>query len=77
MQSMYFFLFSLLKPNPTPCRFAVVVCPVYEDPDDQQDSQMQNSTPFGWSWLSTVNRVNSQVMKVLFVFLFLIFWGKC
>lgn len=47
-------------------RFALVVCPVYEDPEDQQSSyfDLQNSAPFPWSWLSTVNRVNSQVQKV-------------
>lgn len=47
-------------------RFAIVVCPVYEDPSDQSSSpfNLQNSDPFTWSWLSTINRVNSQVMKV-------------
>jgi tRNA-splicing endonuclease subunit Sen2 len=47
-------------------RFALVVCPVYEDEEDQQSSlvDLQNSTPFSWSWLSTINRVNSQVQKV-------------
>lgn len=47
-------------------RFAVVVIPVYEDPSDQESSpfNLQNSHTFSWSWLSTVNRVNSQVQKV-------------
>ena len=49
-------------------RFAVVVCPVYEDPDDQASSPftLQNVEPFTWSWLSTINRVNSQVQKARF-----------
>ena len=44
----------------------MVVIPVYEDPADQASSPFTlcNSTPFSWSWLSTVNRVNSQVQKV-------------
>lgn len=47
--------------------FALVVCPVYEDPQDQVNStlSLENSNPFPWSWLSTVNRVNSQVQKTL------------
>ncbi|KAH7911055.1 hypothetical protein BJ138DRAFT_1151575 [Hygrophoropsis aurantiaca] len=47
--------------------FAIVVCPVYEDPADQANSpfELQNSSPFTWSWLSTINRVNSQVQKTL------------
>ncbi|TFK39402.1 hypothetical protein BDQ12DRAFT_55301 [Crucibulum laeve] len=47
--------------------FALVVCPVYEDPEDQATSSidLQNSSPFAWSWLSTINRVNSQVQKTL------------
>ena len=52
-------------------RFALVVCPVYEDPEDQKSSifDLQNSSPFPWSWLSTINRVNSQVQKVFLTFL--------
>lgn len=44
----------------------MVVCPVYEDPADQATSpfDFQNASPFPWSWLSTINRVNSQVQKV-------------
>ncbi|KAJ6581226.1 hypothetical protein B0H19DRAFT_1251454 [Mycena capillaripes] len=47
--------------------FSVVVCPVYEDPADQEASTMDlhHSSPFAWSWLSTINRVNSQVYKTL------------
>ncbi|KAG6381574.1 hypothetical protein JVT61DRAFT_168 [Boletus reticuloceps] len=46
--------------------FAIVVCPVYEDPADQDGSsfELNNTSPFSWSWLSTINRVNSQVQKV-------------
>ncbi|KAL0580589.1 tRNA splicing endonuclease subunit sen2 [Marasmius crinis-equi] len=61
--------YLLYKRGPvfTHAEFAVVVCPVYEDPADQETStvDLQNATPFGWSWLSTINRVNSQVMKTL------------
>ena len=48
------------------CRFAVVVLPVYEDPEDQKTSpfNLNNADPFSWTWLSTINRVNSQVQKV-------------
>ncbi|KAG2011385.1 tRNA-intron endonuclease [Coprinopsis cinerea AmutBmut pab1-1] len=47
--------------------FALVVMPVYEDEQGQASSMvnLQNSTPFTWSWLSTINRVNSQVQKTL------------
>ncbi|KIJ62045.1 hypothetical protein HYDPIDRAFT_176783 [Hydnomerulius pinastri MD-312] len=47
--------------------FAIVVCPVYEDPADQESSpfNLQNASPFSWSWLSTINRVNAQVQKTL------------
>ncbi|KAJ8094684.1 tRNA splicing endonuclease subunit sen2 [Marasmius tenuissimus] len=61
--------YLLYKRGPvfTHAEFAIVVCPVYEDPADQEAStvDLQNATPFGWSWLSTINRVNSQVMKTL------------
>lgn len=48
-------------------RFALVVIPVYEEPTDRDTSpfDLQNVDPFSWSWLSTINRVNSQVHKVL------------
>ncbi|KAF9045704.1 hypothetical protein BDZ89DRAFT_1007929 [Hymenopellis radicata] len=47
--------------------FALVICPVYEDPADQKSSRtnLQNATPFSWTWLSTINRVNTQVQKTL------------
>ncbi|KAJ7623450.1 hypothetical protein FB45DRAFT_752187 [Roridomyces roridus] len=47
--------------------FSVVVCPVYEDPADQELSvvDIHNSAAFPWSWLSTINRVNTQVFKTL------------
>lgn len=50
-------------------RFGVVVIPVYEDPIDQESSlfDLQNANPFPWSWLSTINRVNSQVQKVFYM----------
>lgn len=47
--------------------FALVLIPVYEDPDDAKTSpfDLQNVAPFSWQWLSTINRVNSQVQKTL------------
>ncbi|KAH7890721.1 hypothetical protein F5I97DRAFT_1923211 [Phlebopus sp. FC_14] len=47
--------------------FAIVVCPVYEDPADKESSpfDLRNTCPFSWSWLSTINRVNAQVQKTL------------
>ncbi|KAF5355313.1 hypothetical protein D9758_006015 [Tetrapyrgos nigripes] len=61
--------YLLYKKGPvfTHAEFAIVVCPVYEDPADQEISttNLQNASPFGWHWLSTINRVNSQVMKTL------------
>ncbi|EIN06185.1 hypothetical protein PUNSTDRAFT_73149 [Punctularia strigosozonata HHB-11173 SS5] len=47
--------------------FALVLCPVYEAPADRSSSPftLQNVDPFEWSWLSTINRVNSQVHKTL------------
>jgi hypothetical protein len=47
-------------------RFAMVLIPVYEDPDDVVSSPfaLSNVEPFTWQWLSTINRVNSQVQKV-------------
>ncbi|KAF5390743.1 hypothetical protein D9757_004540 [Collybiopsis confluens] len=59
--------YLLYKRGPvfTHAEFSIVVCPVYEDPEDQQVSttRLQNASPFTWSWLSTINRANSQVMK--------------
>ncbi|KAF8972645.1 hypothetical protein BDZ97DRAFT_848568 [Flammula alnicola] len=61
--------YLLYKRGPvfTHAEFALVVLPVYEDPEDQKSSSidLQNSSPFAWSWLSTINRVNSQVQKTL------------
>ncbi|KAI0305925.1 hypothetical protein B0F90DRAFT_1694575 [Multifurca ochricompacta] len=47
--------------------FAVVLIPVYEDARDAESSpfSLSNSEPFTWQWLSTINRVNSQVQKTL------------
>ncbi|KAI0666774.1 hypothetical protein C8Q78DRAFT_983502 [Trametes maxima] len=47
--------------------FAVVVIPVYEDPADKESSpfNLPNADTFSWTWLSTVNRVNSRVQKTL------------
>ncbi|CAE6482159.1 unnamed protein product [Rhizoctonia solani] len=47
--------------------FALVVIPVYEEPLDKDTSpfQLQNTDPFSWSWLSTLNRINTQVKKTL------------
>ena len=44
----------------------MVLIPVYEDPDDAKSSPfaLSNVEPFTWQWLSTINRVNSQVQKV-------------
>jgi len=47
--------------------FAMVLIPVYEDPADAESSPfaLPNTDPFTWQWLSTINRVNSQVQKTL------------
>ncbi|KAH9176033.1 hypothetical protein EDB89DRAFT_1943344 [Lactarius sanguifluus] len=47
--------------------FAMVLIPVYEDPEDAKSSpfKLSNAEPFAWQWLSTINRVNSQVQKTL------------
>jgi len=45
----------------------MVLIPVYEDPNDIKSSPFATSSksePFTWQWLSTINRVNSQVQKV-------------
>jgi hypothetical protein len=44
----------------------MVLIPVYEDPADAESSPfaLPNTDPFTWQWLSTINRVNSQVQKV-------------
>jgi len=45
--------------------FAMIICPTYEDPKDEQSSpfSLPNTGPFSWTWLSTLNRVNTQVRK--------------
>jgi len=47
--------------------FALVLIPVYEDSSDRDSSpfELHNVDPFSWSWLSTLNRINSQVQKTL------------
>ncbi|KAI0044518.1 hypothetical protein FA95DRAFT_252450 [Auriscalpium vulgare] len=47
--------------------FSMMLIPVYEDPEDEKSSpfNLPNAAPFTWQWLSTVNRVNSQVQKTL------------
>ncbi|KAH9939139.1 hypothetical protein B0H21DRAFT_698568 [Amylocystis lapponica] len=61
--------FLLYKRGPVfnHAEFAIVVLPVYEDPADQEASPFAyaDTEPFSWSWLSTINRVNSQVQKTL------------
>ncbi|KAF8603765.1 hypothetical protein BDV93DRAFT_441685 [Ceratobasidium sp. AG-I] len=61
--------FMLYKRGPvfSHAEFALVVIPVYEDPADKDTSpfQLQNTDPFSWSWLSTLNRINTQVKKTL------------
>lgn len=50
-------------------RFAVLVIPYYQDPDDAVESpfsKYHNSGEKSWVWFSTMNRVNSQVQKVRF-----------
>lgn len=43
-----------------------MLIPVYEDESDKKSSpySLPNVEPFTWQWLSTINRVNSQVQKV-------------
>ncbi|KAI0955099.1 hypothetical protein AcW1_006783 [Taiwanofungus camphoratus] len=61
--------FLLYKRGPVfhHAEFAIIILPVYEDPADQESSpfDVANAAPFSWSWLSTINRVNSQVQKTL------------
>ncbi|KAF8310093.1 hypothetical protein DL93DRAFT_2214408 [Clavulina sp. PMI_390] len=49
--------------------FSIVVCPVYEDPSDEETSpfDLPNTKPFSWAWLSTLNRANTQVRKALMI----------
>ncbi|TFL01912.1 hypothetical protein BDV98DRAFT_44343 [Pterulicium gracile] len=50
---------------------AVVVIPVYEDEEDEQNSvfseQRNKAKPFSWTWLNTINRVNSQTLILTYV----------
>ncbi|KAF9511378.1 hypothetical protein BS47DRAFT_1346894 [Hydnum rufescens UP504] len=61
--------YLLYKRGPvfTHAEFSLVVCPTYEDPGDEQSSpfDLPNTKPISWSWLSTLNRVNTQVRKSL------------
>ena len=61
----------------THTRFAMVLIPVYEDPDDAVSSPftLSNVEPFTWQWFSTINRVNSQVQKVCPGRFYSGFWG--
>ncbi|KAF8328447.1 uncharacterized protein EI90DRAFT_3065397 [Cantharellus anzutake] len=45
--------------------FAMILCPTYEDLNDEESSpfNLPNTKPFSWAWLSTLNRVNTQVRK--------------
>ena len=48
--------------------FAVVVMPSYEDAEDEKSSPFAphpNAGRKDWTWFSTVNRVQSQVLKTL------------
>ncbi len=48
--------------------FAVVIIPSYEDPADEESSPFATHPNAGrkdWTWFSTVNRVQSQVLKTL------------
>jgi tRNA-splicing endonuclease subunit Sen2 len=44
----------------------MVLVPEYEDEGERTASpfDLANAGPFSWQWLSTINRVNAQVMKV-------------
>ncbi|KZT37943.1 hypothetical protein SISSUDRAFT_986972 [Sistotremastrum suecicum HHB10207 ss-3] len=47
--------------------FAILVIPVYENAADQKSSpfDLPNAGPISWTWLGTINRVNSQVQKTV------------
>ncbi|KAI0033658.1 hypothetical protein K488DRAFT_21651, partial [Vararia minispora EC-137] len=47
--------------------FAMVLVPAYEDENERRTSpfDLAGAEPSSWVWLSTLNRVNSQVMKTL------------
>lgn len=49
-------------------RFAVVIIPVYENPSDAESSPFAPHPAGGdrdWVWFSTMNRVQTQVLKTL------------
>ena len=50
-------------------RFALLVIPHHQDPQDAADCPfaLNNEQPMSWQWLNTVNRVNTQVKKVRLV----------
>ena len=60
--------YLLYKKGPTfhHAEFAVVVVPSYVDGEDQETCPYNFSCaePMSWQWFSTLNRVNTQVMKV-------------
>jgi len=49
-------------------RFAVVLIPVFENPEEQKLSPYRNEDWYdarmSWKWMNTVMRVNSLVQKV-------------
>jgi hypothetical protein len=48
-------------------RFAIVIVPVYDDPADEASSPFAKHPAQGdrdWVWFSTMNRVQTQVLKV-------------
>ncbi|EJU03466.1 hypothetical protein DACRYDRAFT_114863 [Dacryopinax primogenitus] len=61
--------YLLYKRGPvfTHAEFAVVICPVYEDPEDAVSCPFSSMStePFTWSWFSTISRVNTQVKKTV------------
>ncbi|KAL1746820.1 hypothetical protein HDZ31DRAFT_33382 [Schizophyllum fasciatum] len=58
--------FLLYKKGPvfTHAEFALAVIPSYEAPEERTLNP-EDGAPYTWIWLSTINRVNAQVMKTL------------
>ncbi|KAI5831281.1 hypothetical protein K523DRAFT_300846 [Schizophyllum commune Tattone D] len=58
--------FLLYKKGPvfTHAEFALAVIPSYEAPEERTLNP-EDGAPYTWTWLSTINRVNAQVMKTL------------
>uniref|UniRef100_D8Q3J3 tRNA-splicing endonuclease subunit Sen2 n=1 Tax=Schizophyllum commune (strain H4-8 / FGSC 9210) TaxID=578458 RepID=D8Q3J3_SCHCM len=58
--------FLLYKKGPvfTHAEFALAVIPSYEAPGERTLNP-EDGAPYTWTWLSTINRVNAQVMKTL------------